>query len=234
MGKILIVEDDNIISEGLKSIIYSIDNSLEVLTTGFASKALEYSKKYHIDAFFLDIQLEDYSGLELAKEIRGIEKYKFIPIVFITAIPTRELEAFRTIHCYDYIIKPFTKEEVEKVFNDIIKYGINEKREEKTIKIRQENYTYVIGQADIIYIEAKNRKLYIKTAKENFVTSSYTLKMIINELSDDFIRCHKGFIINNKFIKKVDKSNNYVYLKRLKGPVPIGRKFKENLCEDLI
>ncbi|WP_229775528.1 response regulator [Anaerosalibacter bizertensis] len=62
--------------------------------------------------FLLDIQLKDYSGFELAKEIRNIDNYKLTPIIFVTAIPTRELMAFKEIHCYDYIVKPFKEEEI--------------------------------------------------------------------------------------------------------------------------
>ncbi|MBS4539055.1 response regulator transcription factor [Clostridium sp. D2Q-11] len=234
MGKIIIVEDDVAIRDGLKFMVKDMDKDLEVITTGFATKALDYSKKNKIDAFFLDIQLEDYSGIKLAKEIREISTYKFTPIVFITAVPTRELEAFREVHCYDYIIKPFTKEEVKDVLSTIINYSVKNKEKNKSIRFKQKEYTCVIGQADIKYIESKNRKLFIETKEEQFVISTYTLKSVLEELSSDFIRCHKGFIVNTNFIKKIDKNNKLIYLKDTANPISIGRKYKENLQGDLI
>jgi len=209
LGKILIVEDDIVIRDGLKSMIKDIDSNLEIITTGFASRALDYSKKNKVDAFLLDIQLEDYSGIKLAKEIRNI-------------------------HCYDYIIKPFTIAEVKSALYTIVNHSVKKENENKCIKLKQKEYTCVIGQADIKYIESKNRKLVIETKEEQFVISTYTLKSVLEELSSDFIHCHKGFIVNTNFIKKIDKNNKLIYLKDTDNPIPIGRKYKENLQGELI
>ena len=45
-------------------------------------KLLRYAEDINYDIFLLDIQLKDYSGFELAKEIRNIDNYKLTPIVF--------------------------------------------------------------------------------------------------------------------------------------------------------
>lgn len=120
MTKILIVEDEQLIAEGLAIIINSINSKIETTITGYAKEALDYAKNNYYDIFLLDIQLLDYSGFELAKEIRDTDRYKLTPIIFITAIPARELMAFKEIHCYDYIVKPFKKEEVKSVLETII------------------------------------------------------------------------------------------------------------------
>ena len=103
MSNIIIVEDEEVTARGLRKIIKEIDDSINVIIKGFAKEALEVSKDISIDAFLLDIQLKDYNGIELARQIREMDCYKLNPIVFITAIPTRELIAFKEIHCYDYI-----------------------------------------------------------------------------------------------------------------------------------
>ena len=46
-------------------------------------------------------------------------------MIFITAIPTRELIAYKETHCYDYIIKPFLEEEISEKVSRIIKYYRN-------------------------------------------------------------------------------------------------------------
>ena len=112
MANIMIVEDNPNIALGLETIIKSINIDMEITITGYAKEALEKANSKTYELFLLDIQLYDYSGFELAKKIRNINKYKLTPIVFITAIPTKELLAFKEIHCYDYIVKPFTEKEV--------------------------------------------------------------------------------------------------------------------------
>lgn len=230
MGKILIVEDDFIICKGLRKIIQNLANELEIVSTGYAQKALNYAINNHFDAFLLDIQLNDYSGIELAKQIRSMEKYKLTPIVFITSIPTKELLAFKQVHCYDYILKPFNKKEVIDILKTIINYGIkNNQENQPTIVLKQKSCSYVIKQSEIIFIESINKKIVIYTINEQITISTYSLKEFLIELTDDFIQCHKGYIINSNYIQKVDKANDLIKLNNVVIDIPIGRKYKEAL-----
>ncbi len=104
---ILVVEDEALIARKLKKIINKIDSEVNVFITGSAGEALEYAEEQTVDLFCLDIQLEDYNGIELAKKIRNLPNYTLTPIIFIKAIPTRELIGYKETHCYDYIIKHF-------------------------------------------------------------------------------------------------------------------------------
>ena len=127
MANIMIVEDNPNIALGLETIIKSINIDMEIAITGYAKEALEKANSKTYELFLLDIQLYDYSGFELAKKIRNINKYKLTPIVFITAIPTKELLAFKEIHCYDYIVKPFTEKEVVDALSTVITMELKRK-----------------------------------------------------------------------------------------------------------
>lgn len=229
MGKILIVEDDLIICEGLSEIIKTIDKELEILTTGYAEKALSHASNGYYDAFLLDIHLIDYSGMELAKQIRSMEKYKLTPIIFITSIPTKELLAFKQIHCYDYIVKPFSRKEVIEALKTIIDYGIKNEDNQPVLKLKQKACSYIIKQNDIIYIESINKKIYINTINEQIKLSTYSLKKLLSELTNDFVQCHKGYIINTNYLQKADKVNDLIKLSNIDKYIPIGRKYKESL-----
>lgn len=231
MSNVLIVEDEMITAKGLEAIIKSIDSQLKVDMTAYAREALSMAKSNDYDVFLLDIQLKDYSGFDLAHEIREIDKCKLTPIIFITAIPSRELMAFKQIHAYDYIIKPFKEEEVINSLETIIKYGINmdTKKEDKYLKLKQRDFSYLIRQDEIIYLEYKNRRLFIKTIKDEFDISTYTLKQILKELENKFLQCHRGFIINTDYIEKIDKTEDNIYLKGISDTIPIGRAFKESI-----
>lgn len=231
MAKIMIVEDDMIIAKGLNVIIKSIGNDIETTITGYAKEALKYASTQEYDLFLLDIQLLDYSGFELAKEIRNIDKYKLTPIVFITAIPTKELSAFKEIHCYDYIIKPFKDSEVIEVVSTLINHGsIRRKEKDNYLSLKQRGYIYRINTRDIIYIESVYKKIKVVTDKENIEVNNCTLYKILEELSEeDFVQCHKSFIINRNYIKSIDLANNLIELSSINVQVPIGRKFKESL-----
>ena len=234
MTKIMIVEDDIIIAKGLDSIIKSVDEDIETTITPYSKEALEYANDWQYDLFFLDIQLLDYSGYELAKQIRNIDRYKLTLIVFITAIPNKELSAFKEIHCYDYIIKPFKDKEVIEIVKTLVGYcGIKEEKD-NFIKFKQGSYMYKVNTKDIIYIESIHKKIKVTMDKEQIEVNNYTLYRVLNELpEDDFIQCHKSFIINRNYIKKINLAKNLIELSsaNVQVPkVPIGRKYKENLA----
>lgn len=232
MSKVLIVEDDSIIREGLQKIVKELDHTIEIYATGYAKEGLNYAKIHNIDLFLFDIQLLDHSGMVLAEKIRNMDRYKLTPIVFITAVLTKEMMAFKDIHCYDYIIKPFEVAKVKEVVGTIIKYGINKRNEDAKLSIKQKGYTVSIFIKDIIYAESTMRKIQIKTVKEVLTISSYTLSKLQKELPSNFIRCHKGFIVNSDFIEVVDKSKQMIRFINDYGMIPYGEKYKSELKEE--
>jgi two-component system LytT family response regulator len=232
MGMIVIVEDNKTTREGLVRLVKEIDINSEVYATEFAKDAIEYSKLNNVNAFFLDIQLSDYTGLELAKQLRKIDKYIFTPIVFITAVPTRELEAFKQIHCYDYIIKPFTKEMVKQSIYKVVKH-CSQEEEKSFISIEKKGYTNKIKLADIIYIEYRNRCVYFVTLKDEVKCTNKTLKDVLDNLECDFIQIHKAYIVNKKYIKEINKKDSSISLYDNDTIIPIGRTYKNTIGVEL-
>lgn len=229
MAKIMIIEDEINIAKGIAEIIKSIKIDVETTITGYAGKALEYATTQTYDMFLIDIQLLDYSGFELSKQLRNIDKYKLTPIVFITSVPTKELLAFKEVHCYDYIIKPFKKQDVIKVIDTIINYGIKKERKREYISFDLKSYMYHIKLDEIIYVESIYRKIIVVTTKEKMELSNYTLNKLLDELTDNFIQCHKGYIVNVNHISRIDKTDDSIELNGIDISIPIGRKYKDNL-----
>lgn len=231
MIRILIVEDDLNIANGLKKLLSQIRDNMTIHCTPKAEDALVYAKENPVDIFCLDIQLEDYNGIELAKQIRGIFEYVMTPIVFITAVPTRELIAFKEIHCYDYIVKPFTNAEVEEAFSTIINHGIFPKKKtiKPVLKFKEKDCLYVVPQEDIIYLESNFRKVKVVTINESFTDAFDSLKSIAEYLSEDFIKCHKSFYVNQRHIRAVNFKEQCILLKNSDVKLPLGRSFHENL-----
>lgn len=228
MNKIMIVEDEVIISSHLIEIAKKVNPDIDIYTTGLAAEALDYLNTNDINAFFLDIQLEDYSGIHLAKEIRAIKRYEFTPIIFITAMPTRELEAFRQIHCYDYIIKPFLDADIEEVFEKILLNYIDSKLEEKQEKVmlRFKSYTQLVSLRDIIYVEYRNRKIIISTEQEDIEYIHMALRKFKEELTEDFIQVHQSFIVNKAHVNMLNTKKQCILLSHKEVTLPIGRSYQ--------
>lgn len=89
-GKTVLVVDDTSVARmvGADMLKSAGMNALEA-DTGERARAL--AAAHDVDAFLLDIQLPDVSGIELCRELRSIARYRSTPIVFVTAIDEREI-----------------------------------------------------------------------------------------------------------------------------------------------
>ena len=72
-------------------------------------EAIRYAGEHRIDAAFLDIEMPDMGGIELARELK--KKDCNIRIFFMTAFEQYALDAFG-VKAFGYIMKPYTKAEI--------------------------------------------------------------------------------------------------------------------------
>ena len=80
-------------------------------------EALEWAKTHEVNAAFLDMEMSDMHGLQLARELHAINEN--IGVVFVTAFSRFALEAFGA-DAVGYILKPYTREDVR---NELRKLG---------------------------------------------------------------------------------------------------------------
>ena len=235
---ILIVEDELPIQKLLSSCVHEVDETIEIYISDSSSEALKIAKEKAIDIFLLDIQLTDYKGTQLAKELRAMEQYQYTPMIFATALANEELNAYREIKCYSFLIKPFTKKEVKQTISEAIDYRNNFGERTKTIRIEQKSHIFEYDLKNIVYIESFGKKmaLHLRTAQNSIMTetiSGYTLKAMISLINDDeFIQAHKSYIINKRLITQIAKVEGLIYLKDVQQPIPIGNKFRDQIVGD--
>lgn len=79
-------------------------------------EAVEYVKNHMVDVAFLDMELSMMNGIQLAKEIKRVNEN--IHIVFVTAYTKYAYEAFG-VDAVDYILKPYSKDEITRVLAKI-------------------------------------------------------------------------------------------------------------------
>lgn len=235
MSKILLVEDNQNAVKRIAEYIAQISAELKVISFSEAGEALRYARENEISLFILDIQLEDYKGTHLAKQIRELPEYKYTPIIFETALAGEELSAYRDVKCYSFLIKPFGKEEFTAAFCDAMGLSEQINRQGKTIRIEQKQFILEYTAADIVYIEAFGKKLVIHTnnrmsgIKEDTV-SGYTLAGMMALLQGaSFVQCHKSYLVNTAHIDRIDKSGRRIFLKGFTDSIPVGNKYQSML-----
>ncbi|WP_346916462.1 LytTR family DNA-binding domain-containing protein [Clostridium sp.] len=205
--QLLLIEDDIIQSDNLSNLIKESYNNVELLKAHSVNESLKIISEKSIDLFFIDINLPDGSGIDLAKNIRSMEGYELRGIVFITSQGFQMVDAFKNIHCYDFLIKPYSKEDIIRIIDVFTKENVKKNGNRKYSIISIENkITYKLYHDDIVFVEYIPRKCKIVTAKNGVIYAKLSLAKFLSMIeSNSIVQCHKSFIVNTKYIKKIDK-----------------------------
>lgn len=181
-----------------------------------AMDALKFIHDSPVDLVFLDIQMADITGIELARMISKRSDDRPIQVIFTTAFEQYALEGYK-LDVLDYLLKPFVYEDFFRAANKalkqvkIINEGLNsakDKKEENFIYLNIQHQKVKVNTKDILYIEGF--KDYAKIFVENSdkpLMSIITLKNMEEQLpAGKFMRVHKSFIISLDKISAVGKS----------------------------
>ena len=239
MAQILLVEDDTTASELIRQYTEALCGKHQLTTVSTATAALNWSDKHSVDLFILDIQLPDYRGTELGKQIRTMPRYRFTPILFTTELAGEELGAYREIKCYDFLVKPFTQEQFTNAISAALDMGRQMRKTVPVLRIEQKQFLFEYGLEQILYIESFGKRAVIHSISQgkelNDQISGYSLARLLEMAGPgNLIQCHKSFLINPIYITKIDKGSKTLWLKNCKDAIPIGEKYQHNLRERTI
>lgn len=242
--KVMIVEDEEGIRRLLCKIIGKKEEFEVVAACGsFGDALIEYSKEKP-DIVFMDIEIKEHEGDICASDkVNGMECARILSnlnpriiIIFVTAHSEYMSNAF-DIYAYDYIVKPFDVERVERTLNriwersqnkesyaeisniipDSLSKAASEKPQGRKLMIRGKESVYFIDVDDIVMIERNNGITIINTVSGEYNTSM-GLREIMEKLVDGrFLRSHKSYIINMDYISKIESYGRWTYLVKFKG-----------------
>ncbi|CAG5073327.1 Transcriptional regulatory protein YpdB [Dyadobacter sp. CECT 9623] len=234
-----IAVDDEPLALGL--VCAFIEKTPFLSLTGRYSSAVEALQVIHtqqIDVIFLDIQMPDLTGIELA---RVIEKAggRAPRIIFTTAFNQYALDGFR-VDALDYLLKPFNYEEFLRAASKAQAYaellqkassaGSVETKDEYLF-LKVEYQLVRIAYDDILYTEGLKDyvKVHLKSDPKP-ILSLTSLKALEEKLpSSKFMRVHRSFIVNLDKISAVTK--NTIQIGTI--TIPVSDQYKENFNQFL-
>ena len=208
--------------------------------TGEGSEAVILSNKLKPNIVFLDIQLNDISGLLVARKIREQKAPPFI--VFATAYDKYAIEGFE-IDAVDYILKPFSEDRI-KVSLDRIRDRLDKPKIDLLEEINLNKLCVMVGNKlilidmdEIQYIECKNKDIIVHGINGKYLYN-HTLKELESKFKNNkFVRTHKSFIVNVDFIREIIPWFNYTYKVKVDGnnevEIPVSRNYLKNF-KDLL
>ncbi len=224
---VLCDDNSNILKQTTKMLEFiflkhDFDAYVSFVTTN-AQELIEHIRQNKVDVLLLDINLKDnISGIEVAKKVRTINKELYL--IFTTGHLEYAMLAYK-VKTFDYLAKPITPERLEetiiRVFEDITRFSQN------FIKVN----STIINPNDILYIKRDGMKLVLCTTFTNHeLYSSFT--KINSSLPDNFVRCHKSYIVNINKISNIDINTNTISFND-QSQCYIGPKYKNKFMEVL-
>jgi two-component system response regulator LytT len=202
-------------------LISSCDNAVE---------AMSVIRDKQPDLVFLDINMPNLSGMELARLLQ--EQPGILPkIIFTTAYNHYAIEGYR-VNAVDYLLKPFSYEEFLRAANKVLQIAeeasndnVPGNNDDDFIFLKVEYQWVKVNLKDILYIESL--KDYVKVHLENTdkaLMSLISLKALEEKLpSSKFMRMNRSFIVSLEKISAISKNSIFIN----KTEITVGEQYKE-------
>lgn len=189
-----------------------------------ALEALSFLKTRKVDFIFLDINMPQLTGMELAGLLPPQTK-----IVFTTAYSEHAAESY-TYQTIDYLLKPITLKRFLAAMQKIEAYFGKTEQVMPKNPTTDEGYFFVksgkvlrrILLDDILYFEGEKEYVRLVTGQEQLLIYR-RLKDIEEQLSAPFVRVHNSYIVNTKQLVKIQDNHIYIADKH----IPVSEKFKD-------
>lgn len=232
--KILIADDERPARSELKYILESILPEAEFFEADSGLSAKQLIDKENFDICFLDIEMGEPKGTEVASY--AARKNPLTHIVFVTAYGNYALEAF-DLDATDYVMKPFDENRIKKSLEKLKNRGAFEKESLKPIALSAGDRIDLVDPMEIIYIEAVHKGSYVHTKISTYFEgeplSEWEKKLPMK--NDAFRRIHKSYIVNMMKAEAFVPDYNKGYAIKLKDvegePIPISRMVIKEIRE---
>ncbi len=258
--RVLVIEDDVNIRGDIVTLLEEEGFIADALSDG--ALLMETISKTHFDVVLCDIMMPGKDGYELLRLLRkNLKPSDVPPFIFLTAkVDRNDLRKGMELGADDFITKPFRIQEIVKAIHtqinkrfelvagghkldETLVKNLEEKIESasnvenlsysgslfidtnsRTIMLRIQDISYISAESDYTFVHASDGQQFdLRKTMETWV------KMLPSE---QFLRIHRGIIINVEYIRKIEKWFNYtyrVYLRSVNEPFTISQRISRDL-----
>ncbi|MCX6254022.1 MAG: LytTR family DNA-binding domain-containing protein [Bacteroidia bacterium] len=219
------IDDEPLALLKLEGFINKVPGLRLIRTFDNAIEAIGWLKENRADLIFLDIQMEQLTGIQFLEAIGTISR-----IIITSAYDQYAIKGFE-LNVTDYLLKPFSFQRFIQAVNKVMEY-FSQKQNGQQLSNKTDSYIFVkteyrlerVDIEDILYIEGmKDYLRIICTGKKIMTLQSFT-KIEESLPSKKFCRVHKSFIVAIDKIKSVERGVIIIADQR----IPISNTYKES------
>lgn len=202
----------------LAILIQEYDMKINIATDDPEEIIEEIKKSKNTGLYFLDIALQtDQNGLILAQKIREYDPRGFI--VFVTSHSEMSYMTFKyKVEALDFILKDelqFLQRRICECIENVHRKQMKITRAEgKTMTITRGGRQITLEYRHIMFFETSvnEHKLIVHTESKS-IEFFGKMKDIEDEVGDEFIRCHRAYLVNKKNIKEINYTEKMIIMK---------------------
>ena len=181
----------------------AFSNGFELVST------LEKGKRF--DIYCLDIIMPGFTGIDVAKEIRGFDKTA--PILFFTSSPEFALESY-SVKAINYVLKPISKEKLFFTFDEVIEQ-IKAEKDEDAVIVKSNEGIQKILISNLVFAEIIGRNVMYHLRSGKVIECTEPFSSVCDKLLKYgcFIKPHRSYLVNMQYVDTIE--NHQVTLQTL-------------------
>lgn len=177
------------------------------------------------DLVLLDVLMPGVSGIQVARELRELDKN--VKLIFVSASPEFAVESYN-VAAYHYLLKPVDADSFFALLDKI--GGELSAQVEQGFVLKNRNGVFQIAFARLAYVEVINKTVF-------FYLTDGTMHEVAATLADfegmllsrpEFLKTHRSYLVNLSYIQAID--NNCVLMKN-GNKVPVSRQRRSQVQE---
>lgn len=221
----IIIEDEPLALERTKSYVLKLPFLTLLSSFNNTTDALIFLKSTKVDLIFLDINLGEFSGIQLLETSTIKSK-----VIITTAYDEYALKGF-DLSVTDYLLKPFT---FERFIQAVDKVEEQLKKESPVIGeaflfVKTENRLEKVFLNEILYIEGMRDYRRVHTNSNKIMTLK-TFKEFEQDISSNIVcRVHKSFMVSLDKIESIERDR----IKIKEALIPISETYKEGFYTNI-
>ncbi|MDR2037777.1 MAG: LytTR family DNA-binding domain-containing protein [Bacteroidales bacterium] len=222
MIRCIVIDDTPLAIEKLEAFIVQVPllHHLQSFSNGL--EAVMYMKTNSVDLVFLDIQMEQFTGLQF------IEALQYRPkIVIVSAYNQYAVQGF-DYNVTDYLLKPYSFERFLKAV-DRVQAEMQVKTAKNYMFVKTEYRMERVDFSDILFVEGQGAYLRIVTQQTKIMTIQNFQSMEEILPSDNFVRVHKSYIVAMDKIESIER--NVIQIAGIR--IPVGKNYQNKFYRRL-
>lgn len=242
--KLAVIDNENEVRNGVILMLRHNFPEAEIVEADGVSTGLALIAREHPDLIFLDVEMNDGTGLDLLRKV----DHRSFEVIFITAFAKYAIEALR-LSAIDYLMKPVDPQDLITAVNramdkrDRENMGAKLELLEQNMKqltggnrkilLKDAQSIHLIRIDDIIRCESDGNYTRFFITGRSPILVSKNLKEYEGLLGDHFLRVHNSHLVNITFITRIDKNDGGSIRMTDGENVPVSVRKREILLEYL-